>query len=53
MWMDSQKDTSDNKHDPCLAKVINEKTEVITAGLNNQKEASSTQQTSGPVEYML
>ena len=52
-WMDSQKDTSYTKHDPCLVLGVIEETEMIPVGWNSQKEASNTQQTNGPVEDML
>ena len=52
-WINSQKDTSDTKHVPCLAQGVIEETEMIPVGWNSQKEARNKQQTNGPVEDML
>ena len=52
-WRESRSDTSDTKHDPCLAYGVIEEIYMISVGWNSQKEASNTQQTNGPVEDML
>ena len=49
----SQKGTSDNKHDPWPVKSVMEGTELIPVGWNRKKKVSNIQQNHGPVKDVL
>ena len=52
-WIDSQKVSSDIKYNYGLVKGVLEETAMIHFGWTNQKKASNTQESNGPVEDML